>query len=130
MKKSIKILGLLAVALAMTFALNSFSTPKGNPQNAGINGVTTSNYSAKVHIKLSNGNEVYCGSFEAYCKGFLGGWVKFKTDAHGYATIKWTSDHGEIIDHIILHGDGVYKSREKKGLNIKDGGSYEIVMDD
>ena len=129
MKKLMKMTGALAVVLAMIFTLNSFTSRKDNPQIVEINRVAVKNYSAKVHLTLADGKDVYRTACKAYFKGWDRGWMKFETDKNGCATLNWTSDQGEIINSIAIIGDINYKARHKDGLNIKDGGSYEIVMD-
>ena len=89
------------------------------------------NYSCKVHLKFSDGDEVYKGHITVYFKGALNtASLDFYTDEHGYATLKWTEDQGEIINAIFLEMNVGFNDRHtKEGLNLKDGGDYTICMD-
>ena len=135
MKKPIKLMGLVAFVVAMTITFSSFiRTENMLEAKAPVMQIENSSEKpclARVHLKFKDGDEVYEGSCIAYFKGFLNtSKVKFKTDKHGYATISWSSDQGEVINCIVVEPNLFFNGRyTKEGLNITNGGTYEICMD-
>ena len=116
----------LVLLMAMFFALSSF-TPVTSPSSAS----SGEECSATVHLKFKDGDEVYKGECKAYFKGFLStGYVRFTTDKKGYGTIRWSKSQGDVINCIVLERNiGFNDTYTKEGLNIEDGGNYEICMD-
>ena len=135
MKKIINILGLFSVVFAMLFTFSSYilkdsmSEVKSNAEP--IIKCSEKPCLARVHLKFKDGDEVYEGSCVAYFKGFLNmSKVKFTTDKHGYATIGWSSSQGEVINCIVVKPKLFFNDGyTKEGLNITNGGTYEICMD-
>ena len=135
MKNSIKIIWPFSVVIAIGFTLSSYIHKESTLEvSSAVQPVLKSSEKpclAKVHLKFKNGDEVYEGSCVAYFKGFLNtSKVKFTTDKHGYGTISWSSGQGEVINCIYLRPNSFFNDGyTKEGLNITNGGTYEICID-
>ena len=74
---------------------------------------------------------MYKGTGKEFFKGFANtSSQSYETDKHGYATITWPKNKGDIINSLTLDRNvGFNEAYTKEGLKLENGGTYNICMD-
>ena len=85
----------------------------------------------RVHLRFKDGQVLSNETFYAGDDSglFFNESYSFKTDSDGYATLRWPKANGPIVSIGVSLKLFEHFDYEVKNLNLTDGGSYEIILD-
>ena len=124
MKKTFKVMGLMALVMTAAFVLSAFT--KANNDTDVSSG---DQYSCKVEIFLPDGSHFVSGNMTVYFHKASwtdeGGWAKYWVDGDGKCTMSWDAKRGDYIERITFCQFGT--CYEIKDVKLSDGGNYKLT---